>query len=88
METEFEQMAGIRLLAQQSLIQVLYRSWGQPLEFLEKNLRRTHEALKATALQGDYTDQQIAILDQEFSVALTALQALAQSLPDTRPHPI
>ena len=88
MEDDFEDITNVRLLAQQALIQVIFRSWGEPLCAVVSNARRTHEAMKASALQQDMTDEQIEWIDREFNLALKALDAQCRSLPDTRPHPI
>lgn len=70
-----DQIVGIRLLAHQALLQILYRSWGAPAAEVMSNLHAAKEKLIADSLPKPVTDAQIQWIEQEFSVAITSLQA-------------
>ena len=88
MEGTFEQIAGIRLLAHQGLLQNIIRNWGRPAGDLLRELQRSREALTVSMLQSGATDAQIEALHVEYDVAIGAVNALIAGLPDDRPDPI
>ncbi|MGY1424163.1 hypothetical protein [Lysobacter sp. A289] len=70
-----DQVAGIRLLAHQALLQILYRSWGAPASELMAALRHAKEVMIADSLPKPVTDLQIHWINHEFSLMETSLQA-------------
>lgn len=88
MDASFEQIAGIRLLAHQALIQNILSNWGKPCEALLQDLRRSEEALISSMLTQAITDAQINALKEEFAMAIITVTSRISDRPDDRPDPI
>ncbi|GEM_PF-7090679 len=88
MTEHFERIVGVRLLASQAILQNVIRSWGESKEVLLDELQRTREALVATCMQQDMTDEQLDWLRAEFDMVIHSLRAAIQGLPDDRPRPV
>jgi len=70
-----DEIVGIRLLAHQALLQILYRSWGEPATEVMSNLQNAKERIIADSLPKPVTDVQIQWIEHEFGLMITSLQA-------------
>lgn len=88
MEKEHDVVIAARLLAFQSLLQNIFRSWGVSQEELLTQLRRSKEALHVSHINQGLSEPFAAQVNAEFDIAIRSLECAIRDLPDTRPDPI